>query len=89
MRDNFHADVALYSLLSGGGRAEIWRHMENCEWDGTQFHKGFRQYDVVDMRGVDAAIWHLIKQADYFWPVFGAVTGDNEEDGIVGARRKV
>lgn len=40
---------------------------EASAWIGYQFHKTFRQADVIEHRYIDAIIWQLLQDAPKFW----------------------
>ena len=42
------------------------------------FHKAFRQVDVVNIPGIDSAIWNLLYDSKLFWEIFDKKTKINE-----------
>lgn len=64
LRDNARSvDKALFTLLE--------RHKKNLPelHDPTQFHKTFRQTDVIDGT-TDIVIWHLLHASNLFWTIY-------------------
>lgn len=61
-KDKYGPDCALRHLLKEG---------ENrIEWPiDNQFHKNFRQIDVISGH-IDMAIWHLLPHTNLFWEIY-------------------
>lgn len=50
---------------------------------GYQFHKSFRQTDIIPVRHIDMIIWTCIREADVFWKVMKRVCKIlTSEDGL-------
>lgn len=56
-------DTALFTLLE--------RHKKNLPelQNPTQFHKTFRQADVIDCT-TDIVMWHLLHASNLFWTIY-------------------
>lgn len=72
LSDNYRAEEALLYLLNGF-EEPISEFSSTCEGSFELFHKGFRQIDITDTPGVDAAIWSLIKQSEIAFIVWSEV----------------
>ena len=53
------------------------------EFEADNFHKMFRQADVVDFKGggeMDMVIWHLLHESNLFWEIAAPRDRDEDED---------
>lgn len=66
--ESSYGEKALFSLLSANINNESIGPFDfNQDAAGEIFHKQFRQVDITEIAGVDAAIWNLLSDAPIFW----------------------
>jgi hypothetical protein len=53
----------------------IKQHFVSVLGDGYQFHRGFRQYDVLPSGSDDMLVWNLIHDSEFFWDCYNTAKG--------------
>lgn len=69
-------DKALFIILEKHKKT-LQQILSDCDGP-TQFHKIFRQADVIDCT-TDMVIWHLLHASDLFWIIYEQLEKDKND----------